>query len=32
MILRPFMLRRVKRNVQNELSDKVTWQCYRQDT
>jgi len=23
MILRPFMLRRVKRNVQNELSDKV---------
>lgn len=26
MILRPFMLRRVKRNVQNELSDKVPWQ------
>jgi SNF2 family DNA or RNA helicase len=26
MILRPFMLRRVKRNVQNELSDKVL--CY----
>jgi hypothetical protein len=26
MILRPFMLRRVKRNVQNELSDKVSWQ------
>ncbi len=26
MILRPFMLRRVKRNVQNELSDKVLWQ------
>jgi chromatin-remodeling ATPase INO80 len=23
MILKPFMLRRVKRNVQNELSDKV---------
>jgi hypothetical protein len=23
MILRPFMLRRIKRNVQNELSDKV---------
>jgi hypothetical protein len=34
MILRPFMLRRVKRNVQNELSDKVLccfffgmWDC-----
>jgi DNA helicase INO80 len=26
MILRPFMLRRVKRNVQNELSDKVHYQ------
>ena len=26
MILRPFMLRRVKRNVQNELSDKVPYQ------
>lgn len=26
MILRPFMLRRVKRNVQNELSDKVLCQ------
>jgi len=25
MILRPFMLRRVKRNVQNELSDKVPY-------
>lgn len=25
MILRPFMLRRVKRNVQNELSDKVSY-------
>jgi len=24
MILKPFMLRRVKRNVQNELSDKVS--------
>ena len=24
MILKPFMLRRVKRNVQNELSEKVT--------
>jgi len=28
MILRPFMLRRVKRNVQNELSDKVPWQSF----
>ena len=26
MILRPFMLRRVKRNVQNELSEKVPFQ------
>lgn len=26
MILKPFMLRRVKRHVQNELSDKV--RCY----
>jgi DNA helicase INO80 len=25
MILKPFMLRRVKRNVQNELSDKVRY-------
>jgi DNA helicase INO80 len=24
MILKPFMLRRVKRNVQNELSEKVS--------
>lgn len=24
MILKPFMLRRVKRDVENELSDKVT--------
>lgn len=29
MILRPFMLRRVKRNVQNELSDKVPCQFFR---
>lgn len=29
MILRPFMLRRVKRNVQNELSDKVPYQFLR---
>ena len=28
MILRPFMLRRVKRNVQNELSDKVPYQFF----
>jgi DNA helicase INO80 len=28
MILRPFMLRRVKRNVQNELSDKVPYQLF----
>ena len=28
MILRPFMLRRVKRNVQNELSDKVPSQFF----
>lgn len=27
MILKPFMLRRVKRNVQNELSEKVS-SCY----
>lgn len=25
MILKPFMLRRVKRHVQNELSEKVKW-------
>ncbi|KAH9019839.1 SNF2 family DNA-dependent ATPase [Lactarius pseudohatsudake] len=28
MILRPFMLRRVKRNVQNELSDKIEKDIY----
>lgn len=28
MILRPFMLRRVKRNVQNELSDKVLYYLF----
>lgn len=28
MILRPFMLRRVKRNVQNELSDKVPYPLF----
>lgn len=27
MILKPFMLRRVKKNVQNELSEKVRPQC-----
>jgi chromatin-remodeling ATPase INO80 len=27
MILKPFMLRRVKRNVQNELSEKVRFWC-----
>lgn len=25
MILKPFMLRRIKKNVQNELGDKVCW-------
>ncbi|KAF8481151.1 SNF2 family DNA-dependent ATPase [Russula ochroleuca] len=28
MILRPFMLRRIKRNVQNELSDKIEKDIY----
>lgn len=27
MILKPFMLRRVKKHVQKELGDKVSYQC-----
>lgn len=28
MILKPFMLRRIKKNVQNELGDKVCSECH----